>query len=128
MKEVISNLIEERLKFIKIREESWSEEEVRYTIPEPKEVKELGDEIKALLSEHKNTLPVDFILESLTHLGDAPQVIYDDNGHFAVSGNGYSPVPMTESGKFETDESFTTVVTSDQWFDTIREALKHYLK
>ncbi|MEK6828903.1 MAG: hypothetical protein AABY15_02170 [Nanoarchaeota archaeon] len=128
MKEVISGLIEERLKFIKTREDSWSEEEVRYTIPEPKEVKELGDKIRALLSEHKDTLPVDFILESLTHLGDAPQVVYDDNGHFAVSGSGFSPVPMTDSGKFETEESFTTVVSPEQWYDTIREALIHYLK
>lgn len=127
MKEKISELIEKRKGFWKTYEDSWSDEKLDYQIPEPKEIDELGKEIRSAIDEHKDDLPVDFILESLTHLGYAPQVVYDDNGHFAISGSGMSPVPMTDSGKFEETECFTTYIEPEEWKDTIREALNHYL-
>jgi len=127
-KEKIATLIKKRKGFFKTYEDSWSDEKLDYTIPEPKEIDELGEGIRGAINEHKDELPVDFILESLTMLGDAPQVIYDDNGHFAISGDGLAPVPMTDSGKFESSESFTSFVEPEDWYDTIREALNHYLK
>jgi len=128
MKEKIATLIEKRKAFWKTYEDSWDDNELDYQIAEPKEINELGKEIRDAINKHKDELPVDFIIESLTMLGDAPQVIYDDNGHFAISGNGMSPVPITDSGKFETTESFTSFVEPEDWFDTIRESLNHYLK
>lgn len=128
MKEIISKLIELRESYLKIYHDSWSDEKLDYTLPEPKEIDEFAGEIKEAIDTHKDELPVDFILESLTMLGHAPQLVYDDNGHFAISGDGFSPVPMTDSGKFEESESFTTLVEPEMWHDTIREALNHYLK
>lgn len=128
MHKTISKLIELRESYLKIYHDSWSDEKLDYQIPEPKEVDEFAKEIRESIDTHKDELPVDFILESLTMLGHAPQLVYDDNGHFAISGDGLSPVPMTDSGKFEEFESFTTHVEPEQWHDTIRGALNHYLK
>jgi hypothetical protein len=128
MQETISKLLKERSAHWKTYEDSWSDEKMDYSIPEPKEIDELGKEIRNALDNHTDELDVDFVLESLTKLGCAPQVIYDDNGHFAISGAGMSPVPMTDSGKFESAETFTAFVEPDEWYDTIREALNHYLK
>jgi len=127
MQETISKLIELRESYLKIYHDSWSDEKLDYQIPEPKEIDEFAKEIRESINKRKNELPVDFILESLTMLGDAPQLVYDDNGHFAISGDGLSSVPMTDSGKFEESESFTTIVEPEQWHNTIREALNHYL-
>ena len=55
-------------------------------------------------------------------------LLYDDNGHFAISGVGMSPVPMAENVKFEETESFTSFVEAEDWYKTISEALNHYLK
>ena len=128
MKEEISKLIEKRSGFWKTYQDSWDEKKGEYKISEPKEIDELEKEIRSAIDTHKDELPVDFILESLTHLGCAPQVVYDDNGHFAISSSGMSPVPMTDSGKFDETEVFQTIVEPEQWRDTIREALNHYLK
>jgi len=128
MQETISKLISLREGYWKVYEDSWDEVKEEYSISEPKEIDELGKEIRESLENNTDVLAVDFVLESLTKLGCAPQVIYDDNGHFAISGSGMSPVPMTDSGKFETSESFTSFVEPDEWYDTIREALNHYLK
>jgi len=129
--EKIKKLIKGRLVFWQTYQDSWDEtigEYGEYTIDEPKEVDELGDKIRELINEGANDLPVDFVLESLTHLGQAPQVVYDDNGHFAVSGTGMDPVMMTDSGKYEENVSISAFIEPDMWKDTIREALKHYLK
>lgn len=126
-KEQISSWIEEREGFIKIYNDSWDDDKSEYIMEEPFQIDHLADKIKESILKHRDELAVDFIIESLTYLGDAPQVIYDDNGHFAISGSGMSPVPMTESGVFEDTESFTAFVEPEQWKDTIREALNHYL-
>ena len=128
MQETISKLIEQINSIWKTYEDSWNDEKYCYTIPEPKEIDKLGNQIKKALVKHSDELPVDFILESLTSLGDAPQLLYDDNGHFAISGDGYAPAPMSDSGKFEEDVSLTAIVEPDMWYDTIRGALNHYLK
>jgi len=128
MKEKIEKLISERDSFWNTYEDSWSDEKLDYTIPCPKEIDEIAIEIRSLIDEHFDELPVDFIVETITKLGDAPQIVYDDNGHFAVSSSGLAPVPSTESGRFESTENFITFVEPEQWYDTIREALNHYLK
>lgn len=127
MQETILKLIEQRQGFWKTYQDSWSYEKSDYTIPEPKEIDELAKEILSGIDTHKDELPVDFILESLTMLGEAPQVVYDDNGHFAITGDGVASVPMTDSGKFEKTECFTAYVEPEMWHDTIRGALNHYL-
>jgi len=68
--------------------------------------------------------PVDIIIQALTRLGWAPQVLYDENGMFAVSGDGMAPVV---TGEQRLEGHMTTFVGSHQWFPTIREALQQYL-
>ncbi len=128
MKENIERLIKERNSYWEAYEDSWDSDDMEYKIPEPKEVDKLGSKIRKLINIHADKLEVDFILESLTKLGQAPQVVYDDNGHFAISSSGFGPVVTTESGKFDDRESFTTIVEPEEWKDTIREALNYYLK
>ena len=130
MKEDIQNLIEERKKYLDILEGSWDKDKGNfgeYTIEEPDEINDLAEDIRKALQEGVEELECDFILESLTMLGDAPQLVYDDNGHWAVTGDGYSAVPTTDSGKFDGGESFTTFVEPGDWKDTIREAIKKYV-
>jgi hypothetical protein len=67
---------------------------------------------------------VDFILECLTRFGQAPNVMYDDNGLFAVSSDGFQPVV---TGRQRIDGTISVYVNRKQWKKTIRLALKHYL-
>lgn len=129
-KEKIQKLIEERQKYLDILESSWDKDKGtfgEYTMEEPDEIHDLAESIRKSIQEGVEELECDFILESLTMLGDAPQLVYDDNGHWAVSGNGFSSIPISESGKFEGQESMTTIVEPDEWKDTIREAIKEYV-
>lgn len=121
----ITKKIKERKVFLKQYDESYDFKKNEYKIKEPKEIDNLGREIKKLIDTHVNTLPVDFIIESLTMLGDAPNVMYDDNGMFAVSGDGYQPVV---SGNQRIEGGLTVHVEKKMWKSTIRKALKYYLK
>lgn len=124
----IQELIQKRYSIYKSYQESWCDKKLKYTTPEPKEIDGLAEDIVKSIKKNFSDLPVDFIIESLTHLGYAPNVVYDDNGHFAVSGGIFSPIPTTESGIFDDDISIDTFVEPSQWFDNIREALSDYLK
>lgn len=92
-----------------------------------KEKHEKADEIQAdILAAFRDNMSAyecDFIIETLTHFGWAPQVIYDDNGHFAITTAGYAPVP---DGLIE--GAFTAFVMKNQWAESIREALEIFLK
>ena len=125
MKNKIIELILKRNRFIDIYYDSFDEITFEYTIEEPKEIDDIGDEIRTLIKSGIKTLDVDFILESLTTLGDAPQMMYDDNGHFAFSGDCLAPVT---SDKFDENVQFTVFIEPDYWFDNIRDALEYYLK
>lgn len=50
--------------------------------------------------------------------------MYDDNGMFAVSGDGYQPVV---TGRERIDGAMTVVVEKKQWKKTIRQALKYFI-
>ena len=63
--------------------------------------------------------------EKITHLGQSPNIIYDDNGLFAVTSDGFQTV-VTGNKKIE--GSFLLLVEKKQWKKNIREALKQYLK
>lgn len=120
-------IIEEKIKirqvFCDIHENSWNEEKMEYDLEEPKEVDELGKEILDLLINNHKDLPVDFVLESLTHLGCDVSMIYDDNGHFAISTTSYGSV----STEIE-DYAATYFVEKNCWGSTIREAIDIYFK
>lgn len=79
--------------------------------------------ILAELSNKFDKLSVDFMLETLTHLGWAPCVIYDDDGNWAISGDGFSNVRMSSKDDFQISNS----IEAKFFKPTIRKALKFYL-
>jgi len=114
MKE-IEDLISRRSVIIDINEEKECEDD---TV-----VDQLAKEILTKIYDNRDNLAVDFILESLTHLGWAPCLIYDDNGHWAISEDGVSSVSMKEN-----DDTYISHHSEQSDFrDTIREAVNHYL-
>lgn len=59
-------------------------------------------------------------LEKMTKEGACPGIIFDDNGHWAVSFDGTQNVP----GSYEAEYVFTTFeVEADKWRSSIREAI-----
>lgn len=74
---------------------------------------------------HFHLYACDFILETLTMFGLAPNLVYDDNGKFAVSCQGYQPVV---TGNERIAGALTIVVEKNMWKSTIRAALFRYVK
>jgi hypothetical protein len=63
-------------------------------------------------------------LEQLAREGDCPGVIHDDNGHWAVSGDGFQEVSLgLEPHSIPT----TFFVEAHLWRSSIREAINDYL-
>jgi hypothetical protein len=89
-----------------------------------KEADRIESDITRQLKEQFNNYPCDFILETLTHFGQAPNVVYDDNGLFAVSSLGYQPVV---AGRQKIEGSLSVFVKKSMWKKTIRDALWYYL-
>ena len=100
----------------------------RYNLLKTDEKNARVDEIQKLITnvfrKKFNDYEVDFILETLTMFGQAPNVIYDDNGLFAVSAAGYQPVV---TGRQKIEGMMSVFVEKKQWKKTIRLALNHYL-
>ena len=110
-KEKILELIDERSKIL----------DIDYNDDKADEIKDIiVDEFRTNFDKYE----VDFIIETLTKFGDAPCVMYDDNGMFAVSGDGYQPVVIDDE-RIEGD--ITVYVSKEQWFKTIRESLRYYI-
>lgn len=122
MIEEISVMVLERDKLIDDRREDTSGDDER--------IDALREEIYEALKVHHSTLPVEFIIESLTSLGSAPSILYDDNGHFTIGGDGTQNLPTVEDG-FETKETTFNgcwFVKPGGWKRTIREAIKGYFE
>src|SRR6185295_4543467 len=95
----------------------------RYKLLNADNVKEADIIEKKITSSLRNRFKyfsIDFILETLITFGQAPNLINDDNGNWAVSGEGYQPVV---TGKEKIDGHVMVVVTKKQWAKTIRQAL-----
>lgn len=124
----IGDLIERRNKILKERHSYTGDEQQPHRRKITKEVEAESNDIQRRITDEfvKRFLgyEVDFILETLTHFGQAPNLVYDDNGMFAVSGEGYQPVV---TGKERLQGGLTVFVSKTMWRKTIREALEYYL-
>ena len=89
-----------------------------------KRVDDIQDEITNEIKNNFNDYEVDFIIETWTRFGAAPCVMYDDNGMFAITDDGYQPV-VTGDEKIEGE--ITVFVEKEQWFKSIRDALGYYI-
>lgn len=124
IKEKIEDLQKKRYEYIREQEESFDPSTGAYK-EKNKEIDKLAELIKDYICEHQETLAIEFIIEQLTMLGLAPSIVYDDNGHFAVTGPIYSTVSAEEGPE---DIKMYFFVEKYEFEDTIREALRKYLE
>jgi len=106
---------------------SYDEETNNYYIEEPKEIDQLGGEINTLLKFHIDILPVDFVIESLNKLGYSINIVYDDNGHYAISYAGMQSIPEETEEDERDDVIIYHFVEKEEWHNSIREALVYYI-
>ena len=91
---------------------------------ENKRIDEIQKEISTAIRNNFDEYEVDFIIETWSRFGSAPSLIYDDNGMFAATGDGFQQVV---TGKDKIDGVFTVFVQKKQWKKTIRQALKQFI-
>ena len=120
----IDNLSKKRYEYFGADYPEWDvENEAELYPPEIQEkIDDLAEEILKYIKLWKYALPFEFIFEELTRLGWAPCLLYDDNGNFAVSGDG-----MQSISEDVDDQTFMSFAPKESWKPTIREALDYYL-
>lgn len=119
----IIELRNKRNHFLKLQEESYDDIKMDYGY-KPKEIDELSEHILEKIKSWRKLLPFEFIIEELTNLGWSPNLLYDDNGHFAIVSDGFQNISI-EDGPIDNDMYFN--VKKEYWKPTIREALNQYL-
>ncbi len=124
MKHSIKDISDKRYQFIHEQEKSWDEETDEYKVDHGLIIDKLGDEILQNLQRHFDDLEFDFIFDELTKLGQAPSLIYDDNGHFAISSVGFQSVSLDDMPE---DFEATMFIEAKHFADTPKEALKIYI-
>ena len=85
----------------------------------------LAGRIEHLLSANFDNLPFEFILHQLSRLGMSINVLNDDNGHWAVTADGYQSVAYGDE-PVDVDSHFW--VGARHWKPTLREALKFFIE
>jgi hypothetical protein len=115
LKEQLNKLIKERNKlFDKLGSNELKDKEYS------KKIDKIGGTIFSIIYKNRKNIDVDLCLESLSHLGYDPSIVYDDNGHWAVpkiSVNNICP----DKDIYSMDITF--FVEEDEWKDSIREAI-----
>lgn len=121
----IQNLSDRRYELFGMDFPNWdTEKEAELYPPEvEKEIDDLADQIMDAIKRWRNALSFEFIIEELTKLGHAPCLLYDDNGNFAISGEGMQTI---SPDGIDNQELFH-FIKKEMWKPTIREALNYYL-
>lgn len=91
---------------------------------EIEQIDQLEKEILSYMKEYFNSMSFEFLLDELTKLGYCPNVVYDDNGHWAIACNGYQNVP---GGDDPIDMNLYHIVEKHEWKNSPREALYSYI-
>jgi len=90
---------------------------------EIEQIEKYSKQILELIKQQYLELEFDFILECLVDLGHSPCLLYDDDGHWAITSDGVCTAvydgPKDWDGVFQ--------VSKDEWFNTPRKALTDYL-
>lgn len=89
----------------------------------------LREDILDFIDKHRNALSLEAILEGLTSTGAAPSLLYDDNGHWTVGGDGSQNLPTIgdEHKTKQTTFDGVWIVEAGRWKETVREAVNDYL-
>jgi hypothetical protein len=128
--EEISSMDKFRYSLIDKRNSHWNEESSEYDkdgydrTEDEKKIDELAVEIEKYIKAYFEQLPFDFIMEQLSGLGQCPNLLNDDNGHWAVTCDGYQNVV---SGDEPEDVETTFYVDAKYWKNSPKEALLNYL-
>lgn len=77
-------------------------------------------EIEILEKVKSRKINCEQAFESLAEIGFCPNLLNDDNGHWAVKFDGFQEVPMGDDSE---DISTTCFVEADWWKDSIYDAL-----
>jgi hypothetical protein len=88
------------------------------------DIDNLTTEIEKYIKLYFEELPFDFIMEQLSRLGQCPNLLNDDNGHWAVTCDGYQNVVFGDQPE---DVETTFYVDAKYWKNTPKEALLNYL-
>lgn len=72
-----------------------------------------------------NKISVEYVLEQLSDMGHCPALIFDDNGHWAVTSAGVQDVSLEEG---PSDISTCFFIEAHEWKNTVREAVLYYLE
>jgi len=95
------------------------------------ESNELMKQIDEYIYENRKDLSIDFILEGLASIGDAPSLLYDDEGHWAIGMEGIQNVGFDfdhKDPKSKANFDSTWFLNREDWKDSIREAIVWYLR
>lgn len=84
-------------------------------------MKKTQEQIKELYVN--NEISFEECLTALVKIGHCPNVLFDDNKYWAISGTGFQEVAMKKS-----DLTITSYVQKQEWKKTLREAMLYYLE
>lgn len=122
---IVIKIINDRDSLHKAMEDSYDEDSDTYKVDHQEQIDTMSESVHDLLKKTVESLPVEFTIEALTHLGAAPNLMYDDNGNFAISECGIQPV-MADDELLE--GAMTTIMEAAQWSPTIRGAMVKYFE
>lgn len=84
-----------------------------------------GIERRLIYAYESMSVDFEFIMYHLSRLGQCPNLLNDDNGHWAVSGDGLQNVVYGDELQ---DVETHFMVEAKDWKNSPREALLNYLK
>ena len=125
--EKLASLNEFRYNLIHKKNSFWNKETEKYDYDptqDDQKIDELAKEIETYIKSYFHELSFDFIMEQLANLGQCPNLLNDDNGHWAITCDGYQNVVFGDEPE-DVETSF--FVEAKQWRNTPREALIQYL-
>ena len=111
-------------RYILIEQQNQSETNDTNYLELNDKIDELAKEIENLIQSYFEQLPFEFIIEELSKLGHTPNLLYDDNGHWAVSADGYQNVV---SGDVPEDVETHFYIEAEDWKNSPKEALYKFL-
>lgn len=83
-------------------------------------IREVADEMeRGVMADHRRLQ----FLEDETMRGNAPNLVFDDDGNWAVSYAGFQPCPEGGGKGFHETVGITCVVGPEEWRPSIRHAI-----
>lgn len=119
----LNYLISERRKITEQRNNTWDEEKSEYSNEYYKEYDNNRDLILNLIKENLEALSFEDILEAYSHTGGAPCLIYDDNGNWAITTEGYQSISLEDEPQ---DLQSSFLVEARFFKPNIRDAVKYW--